>query len=109
MDLYLRRINSSGIGRNIAAKMPADKFSFAVCFTLVIVSEVVAEVPFVSVTWAGAKLHVAPAGRPEQENITGPASPHLEVTCKLRGEEVAPLVKVRLPAEGVSVRSTSLA
>ena len=109
MDRYLRRNNSNGNGSSIAAKTPVVELSFAVCFTLVIVSEVVAEVPSVSVTCAGAKLHVVPAGRPEQLNATGPARPHFEVTCRFRGDEVDPLVTERLPVEGESDRSTSLA
>ena len=109
MDLYLRRNNSNGNGSSIAAKTPVVELSFAVCFTLVIVSEVVAEVPSVSVTCAGAKLHVVPAGRPEQLNATGPARPHFEVTCRFSGEELEPLVTERLAVEGESVRSASLA
>jgi hypothetical protein len=75
----------------------------------VIVSEVVADEPSASVTCAGAKLHVAATGSPAQANVTGPAGPHMDVTCRPNGEELEPLVTVRLPVEGESVRVGSLA
>ena len=93
----------------MAAKRPIEERSSAVCFVLVMVSEVVAVDPFVSVTCAGAKLHEVPLGSPEQVKITGPARPHLEVTCRVSGEEMEPLVTIRFAAEVESVRAGSLA
>jgi hypothetical protein len=80
MNLNLRRQPSRGKGRSNASKIPADGFRLAFCFTLEIVSEVVADDPSVSVTCAEAKLHVAPAGKPEQVKTTAPPKPHFDET-----------------------------
>jgi len=108
-DVRLRRSHNSWSGNSTDRIPAAGESSFEVCFTVVIVSDVVAELPSESVTCAGAKLQVAPEGNPEQLNTTVPAMPHLEATCKLSGEEADPLVTVRLAAAGESTSAGSFA
>ena len=55
------------------------RWSFAVVEGAVTVSVVVA-VPLAGVTVDGEKLHVAPAGKPEQANETGALNPFAGVT-----------------------------
>jgi hypothetical protein len=97
------------IGNTIAAKRGREGHNRAACLWSEIVSDVDADDPPVRVTFAGVKLQVVPAGRPEQLNDTVPARPHLEVTCRASGEEVAPLVTDRSAAESAIERSGSLA
>ncbi|SRR6266581_3048893 len=49
----------------------------------------------------GAKLQVAPVGRPEHVSATVPLKEPAPVTCRLTGLESEPLLTVRAAGEGV--------
>ena len=68
----------------------AEIDSLAAIVVLVMASRVVATPPPVNIVWEGLKSHENPAAKPVHANVTVPASPASEVTCRLMGDEATP-------------------